>query len=248
MGGYKTGIDRKQLTLLPVSLDEYVCEDHICRVINAFIEQIDLFGLGYKYAEYKDRGRRPYDPRKMLNLYMYGYLHRIRSSRRLRDEARRNVEVMWLMEGLTPDDKTICNFRTDNKEALRGTFREFVQMCRGLGLYGEEVAATDGVKMRANSSLKNHYNETVVNNELGRIEKRINEYLEALEEGDKEEAEGKEPGGKEIKAALEALKEKKKEYEALKERVSEEGEISTVDADARLMRSGGGRTKAGRRV
>ena len=239
MGGYKTGVDRKQLTLLPVSLDEYVGEDHICRVIDAFTGKIDIIGLGYKYAEYKDKGCRPYDPRKMLNLYMYGYLHRIRSSRRLRDEARRNVEVMWLMEGLTPDDKTICNFRSDNKTALKGTFREFVQMCRKLGLYGEEVEATDGTKMRADNSLDSHYNETVVKNELGRIEKKIEEYMEALEARDKEEAKEKEPGPKEIKAALEKLKERKEVYEGLKERVSEEGEVSTVDADARLMRSGG---------
>ena len=101
--GYKVGVDKKQLTLLPVSLEEYVCADHICRIIHAFTEPLDLVGLGYKYAECKDRGCHPYDPRMMLNLYLYGYLHRVRSSRRLRDETRRNVEVMWLMDGLTPD-------------------------------------------------------------------------------------------------------------------------------------------------
>jgi len=239
MGGYKVGTDRKQLTLLPVCLDGYVPEDHICRVIDAFTRLLDIFALGYKHAECKDTGCRPYDPRMMLNLYMYGYLHRVRSSRRLRDEARRNVEVMWLLEGLTPDDKTISNFRTDNRKALKGTFSGFVQMCRRLGLYGEELEAQDGTKVRADNSLKNHYNGTVVDNELGRTEKRIEEYLEALEECDRAEAKEKEPGAEEIRAALEGLEERKAEYERLKERIKAEGEISTVDPEARLMRTGG---------
>jgi transposase len=237
--GYKIGVDKKQIALLPVSLDEYIPEEHICRVITAFTEQIDMAGLGYTHAECKDIGCRPYDPRMMLNLYLYGYLYRVRSSRRLRDEARRNVEVMWLMNGLTPDDKTICNFRTDNLKALEQTFREFVRMCRMLGLYGEELVAVDGTKFRANNSLKNHWNETVVQNELGRIQEKVNEYLKALEEGDKEEAGKKEPERQEIRAALEQLKERKAKFEELKERVSEEGEVSTVDPDARMMHTGG---------
>jgi len=130
--GYKIGTDRKQLTLLPSTLDEYIPEDHICRVIDAFTRQVDLYRLGFKYAELKKMGCRPYDPQKMLNLYIYGYLHRIRSSRRLHDETLRNIEVMWLMEGLTPDDKTVCNFRKDNTKALRQTFREYVRVCRNL--------------------------------------------------------------------------------------------------------------------
>ena len=237
--GYKIGVDRKQITLLPISLDEYIPEDHICRVIDAFTQQIDLYELGYKYAQLKETGCRPYDPQKMLNLYIYGYLHRIRSSRRLQDETRRNVEVMWLMEGLTPDDKTICNFRKDNTKALKRTFGEFVQMCRNLGLYGEEVTAEDGVKIRANNSLRNNYNGTVVKNELGRTEKAINDYMKALEEGDQEEGQEMEPKGKDIKAALEALKEKKKKYEGIQEQIKKEGDFSTVDTDARLMRTNG---------
>src|SRR5215469_12999678 len=179
--GYKVGVDKKQLSLLPVSLDEYVAEEHICRIINAFVEQLDMAALGYKYAECKDTGSPPYDPRMMLALYLYGYLHRVRSSRRLRDEAVRNVEVMWLMDGLTPDDKIICNFRKDNGKALRGTFREFVRMCRTLGLYGCEVEATDSVKFRANNSRKNNHNKTTVERELTWIDKKISEYRKRQE-------------------------------------------------------------------
>jgi hypothetical protein len=143
------------------------------------------------------------------------------------------------MDGLTPDDKTISNFRKDNAGALKETFREFVLMCRGAGLYGGELIATDSTKFRANNSLKNTHNEIVVKNELGRIDKRIKRYMEELEEADKEEAGERTPSGDEIRAVLERLKEQKDKYERLKERVENEGEVSTVDPDARLMHGGG---------
>jgi len=241
--GYKFGVDKKQLILLPVSLEEYIPEDHICRVIVAFTDQVDIKGLGYKYAECKEKGCPPYDPRMMLNLFIYGYLHRVRSSRRLEAETKRNVEVMWLMGGLCPDDKTISNFRKDNTNALRETFRVFVTMCRKLGLYGEEETATDGTKVRANNSLKHHYNKTVVDNEIARIDQKINEYLSMLEQGDKEDAIEIVPSSGKIKEALQGLKERKIRYEELKKQVEKEGEQSTVDPDSRIMRSAGdGRT------
>jgi transposase len=238
---YKTGVDKKQLTLLPVCLDEYIAEDHICRVISEFTEQLDMAELGYRYAECKNTGCRPYDPRMMLKLYIYGYLHRTRSSRRLRDEAIRNVEVMWLLDGLTPDDKTICNFRKDNAKALRESFRIFVRICRGIGLYGEELVATDGSKYRANNSLRNTHGKAVVKKELERIELKIDEYMKTLEQCDQQEAGEREISKAELKAALERLKERKVEYEGLQTRIEKEGEGSTVDYDARLMRSAGGR-------
>ena len=107
---YKEGKEKNQQTLLPASLEDYVPENHICRVISAFTAQLDIALLGYKYAQSKETGCLPFDPRMMLNLYIYGYLHRVRSSRRLEAETQRNVEVMWLMDGLCPDDKTISNF------------------------------------------------------------------------------------------------------------------------------------------
>ena len=237
--GYKTGADKKQLTLLPESLDDYVPEDHICRMISAFTERLDMAFLGFKYAECKSTGCRPYDPRMMLNLYIYGYLHRVRSSRRLQDEAGRNVEVMWLMDNLRPDDKTISNFRKENVKALKDTFRAFVQMGRKLGLYGEELVATDSVKFRAQNSLKHNHNETVVKNELSRIEKHIARYMDALEQGDREEAGEERPEPAAIRRALEALRQRKGQFEELAGQAAEEGEVSTADTDARLQRSGG---------
>jgi len=199
---------------------------------------IDNYHRRYKYAECKNTGSRPYDPRMMLNLYIYGYLHRVRSSRRLRDETTRNVEVMWLMEGLKPDDKTICNFRKDNAKALKETFRHFTLMCRELELYGGEVTATDSVKLRANNSFYNNYNEIGVKKTLLNIDKKINEYMNTLERGDIEE-EGESLRSNDIKAALERLKLRKIKYEEINLRIQSEGEISTVDPDARVMCSGG---------
>ena len=237
--GYKVGVDIYQLELLPPCVDDYVPEDHMCRVIKAFTSQLDMKEQGYTYAECKDTGCPPYDPRMMLNLYIYGYLNRVRSSRRLQAETTRNVEVMWLMEGLRPDDKTISNFRTDNAQAIRKSFRAFNLMCRELQLYGGELEATDSVKFRANNSRKNNYNKITVERELTRIDKQISEYMNALEQADEQEAGAQQPSAQAIRAALEKLKERKVKFEELEKRVEEAGEVSTVDPDARLMHSGG---------
>jgi transposase len=237
--GYKVGVDKKQLSLLPASLDDYIPENHICRVIDAYTRKIDMVSLGYKHAECKKEGSPPYDPRMMLNLYIYGYLHRVRSTRRLEAETTRNIEVMWLVNELKPDDRTICNFRKDNTHALKQTFREFVRICRELRLYGGELTATDSTKFRANNSRKNNHNEITVERELTRIDKQINEYLKTLEEADKEEAWEKAPDTESLKAALEHLRQWKETVEVLHKRVTDDGEVSTVDPDARLMHSGG---------
>ena len=237
--GYKIGIDKQQLTLMPQCLDDYVPQTHICRVICAFTEQIDMVMLGFKYAECNRLGRNPYDPRMMLNLYIYGYLHRVRSSRRLEAETRRNIEVIWLMDGLTPDDRTIANFRKDNPKALRDTFRAFGKMFRKLDLFGGEVEATDSTKFRANNSRKNNHNKTTVEKELSRLDKKISEYLNALDQADKEEENEEKLSAEEIKDALENLKKRKIKFEDILSRVEVEGEVSTIDPDSRLMHSNG---------
>ena len=237
--GYKIGVGKKVQLLFPVSLEEYVPEDHICRVISAFTEQLDMVALGFKYAELKSTGCPPYHPVMMLNLYIYGMLHRVRSSRRLEAETTRNVEVMWLMDGLKPDDRTICNFRKDNGKPLRKVYKAFVIMCRELGLYGGEVVATDSVKFRANNSHKNNWNKTTTEVELTRIDQQIDNYLKMLEQNDEEEASEQTVNASAVKEALEKLEQRKIKFEELKKKVDEEGEVSLVDSDAKLMRSGG---------
>jgi transposase len=211
-------------------------------MIYAFTNLLDLVTLGFKNAVCKRNGNRPFDPRTMLNLYIYGYLNRIRSSRRLEAETQRNVEAMWLMDGLTPDDKTISNFRKDNAAALTKVFREFTTLCHELGLYGGDLIAVDSTKIRANNARKHNHNKVTVERELSRIEKRISEYMNALEEADKNDIKEDtiETDPEEIKKALEKLNWRKSKFDGFKAMIGETGEeISTVDPDSRLMHQGG---------
>jgi transposase len=237
--GYVRGEDREQLALMPMCLDDYIGTDNICRVIAAYVGSLDMAALGFKYAEQKDTGRPPYAPASMLMLYLYGYLNRIRSSRRLEAETKRNVEIMWLLEKVTPDDKTICNFRKDNAAALSKVFREFSIWCNRQGLYGKELVAVDGSKVRANSSRKNIHTKTLTAKELWDVEKKISEYMKALEEKDAEEEAT--PSPEAIRKTLERLNEKKVKLREWQEQIEANGgkEISSVDPDARIMKQGG---------
>jgi len=229
------------MALLPMCLDDYIEADSICRVIVAYVGGLDMAGLGFKYAETKDTGRRPFDPAIMLMLYLYGYLNRIRSSRRLHAEAKRNMEVMWLLERLTPDDKTICNFRKDNAAALKKVFREFSLWCNRQGLYGKELVAVDGSKTRANSSRRNIHTHKGTEKELASVEKKISEYMNALEENDAAEANEATLSREAIQEILKRLGEKKDTLQNWLKQIEANGgnEISTVDPDAHIMRQGG---------
>ena len=227
-------------------LDDYIGEDNICRVVAAYVGSLDMAALGFKYSKLKDTGRPPHDPASMLMLYLYGYLNRIRSSRRLQAETRRNIEVMWLMEKVTPDDKTICNFRKDNADALRKVFREFSLWCNRQGLYGRELVAVDGTKIRANSSWKNIYTLDSAQKGIEKVNQKILRYMEELDSNDKAEADEAFPQPEAVVEALKRLSEKKAKLTELVSELEkgEVKEISTVDPDARIMRQGGdGRPK-----
>jgi transposase len=144
--------------------------------------------LGFKYAETKPIGRTPYNPATLLKLYVYGYMNRVRSSRRLEAETQRNIEVMWLLEKLTPDDKTICNFRKDNSAALRKVFRDFSLWCSRVGFYGKELVAVDGTKIRANTNRHNIYTKKGTEKQLAETDAKIEKYMRELEETDASEA------------------------------------------------------------
>jgi transposase len=202
---------------------------------------LDMAALGFKYAKTKDTGRPPHNPGNMLMLYLYGYLNRIRSSRRLEAETKRNVEVMWLMERVTPDDKTICNFRKDNTKAIRKVFREFSLWCSRQGLYGKELVAVDSTKIRANTSRRNIHTQRGTEKELAIVEKKITEYMRALEENDVREEKEDKLSSEAIEQALKRLSQKKEALEEWLAKIEENGgkEISTVDPDARIMSQGG---------
>ena len=152
--GYIEGEDRNQIILFPESIDEYVSDHNSIRIIDEYIKQIDLKRLDFKRAVNPSLGRPPYHPKDILKLYLYGYLNRVCSSRRLEQEAIRNLEVIWLIRKLKPDFKTIADFRKDNKKALKKVFRDFTRLCDEWELFGKELVAIDGSKFRACNSKK----------------------------------------------------------------------------------------------
>jgi transposase len=193
--------------------------------------------LGFKRASTPSQGRPPYSPKDLLKLYLYGYLNRIRSSRRLEHESIRNLEVIWLLRKLKPDYKTIADFRKDNKSALKAVFREFNKLCDDWELFGKELVAIDGSKFRACNSKRNNYSEKKLERHIKYIDEKVEKYMQELDEWDDLEADDRKPTADEIKERIKELRERKQEYEGYKEQLKETGakEISTTDPDARLM-------------
>jgi transposase len=234
---YVQGEDRNQIIFFPESLDEYITADNLVRVIEAYVDQLDMVKLAFKFAVCPSVGRPPYDPKDMLKLYLYGYLNRIRSSRRLEHESHRNVELMWLLKKVTPDFKTIADFRKDNKRALKKVFRDFNQLCNQWDLFGKELVAVDGSKFRASNSKRNNYSKKKLERHLKYIDEKINDYLNELEENDEKESCDRRPDASEIQKRIEQLRSRKEIYEEYQKELEDsgKGELSTTDPDARLM-------------
>src|ERR1700712_2725887 len=154
---YIEGDARDQLLLLPAAVDDYVAADNPVRFIEAFVDELDLKEGGFLRSQPKTTGRPGYDPGDLLKLYLYGYLNRVRSSRRLAAEAARNLEVLWLLRGLQPDFRTIADFRRDNRGAFKAVFRSFVLLCRQLDLFGRELLAVDGTRLNAVNSRRRNF-------------------------------------------------------------------------------------------
>jgi transposase len=235
---YKEGVGRDQQVLFPDALDDYVAGDNPVRFIDAWVRTLDMKALGFERAVPAKEGTPGYDPRHMLKLFIYGYLNRTRSSRRLEKEAHRNVEVIWLMEKLRPDHKTIAEFRRRNAEALKKAAKEFTVLCRKLDLFGAELVFVDGSKFRAVNGKGRNYNDAKLRDLLNRIERRIQQYMVELEAEDRAEAD--QPGATDarLREKIEALKEKKKEYEEHREALKQSGErqLSETDPESRLMK------------
>src|SRR6266568_1133979 len=164
------GEDRNQATLLPEHLDDYIGEDNPVRVIDVFIDELDLTGLGFEGVMPADTGRPAYHPAVLLKLYVYGYLNRLQSSRRLERETQRNVELMWLTGRLTPDFKTIADFRKDNGKAIRNVCREFIVLCRQLNLFSQAVVAVDGSRFKAVNNRDKNFTPAKMQRRLEHIE------------------------------------------------------------------------------
>ena len=187
MSGFIKGEDRHQATLFPERLDDYIAEDSAVRVIDVFLDDLDLSGLGFK-TEPNDTGRPPYHPSTMLKIYVYGYLNRVQSSRRLEREAQRNIELMWLTERLAPDFKTIADFRKDNGAAIRLVCREFVMLCRKLNLFTQAFVAIDGSKFKAVNNRDRNFTKAKMKRRLQQIDESIERYLGQMASADRQES------------------------------------------------------------
>lgn len=238
---YIPGSDRTQVVLLPDVLDEYVTADNPVRFLDAFVAQLDLGALGFQRSVPADTGRPGYDPGDLLRLYLYGYLHRIRSSRRLEQETHRNVELMWLLRGLRPDFKTVADFRRDHPQALKGVCREFILLCRRLDLFGGELLAIDGSKFRAVNARDRSYTPARLAKLQRDIERTIARYLRELERQDEAEAGTEGPSADALREKIATLQQRRARYEDLQHELAASGEtaLSLTDADSRPMMSGG---------
>lgn len=237
---YRRGQDRSEIQLLPPCVDDYVGADAPARFLEAYVEELDFVALGFTHAQPKATGRPPYHPADLLKLYLYGYLHRIRSSRRLEAEAGRNLEVIWLLRGLRPDFKTIADFRKENRKAFKPLLRTFNLLCRKLDLFGAELVAIDGSKFKALNNSRRHYTREQLQELLARVEARIEEYLGELDRQDAEAQGVSSPRA--VAEKIAKLKERRGRYDELlgNLQASGENEVSLTDADSRKMKGSDG--------
>jgi transposase len=232
-----SGHSRHQVTLFPEVLDEVVGPHDPVRVIDAFVDTLDLQTLGFSGVVAEEMGRPSYAPGDLLKLYIYGYLHRVRASRRLEAETHRNVQVMWLLNRLTPGFKTIADFRKDHATAIVGVCRAFIRFCREQSLFGAELLAIDGTKIAAVASRKQVITPKQIKKMEAAIDRKIEDYLASLDKADREEPPPSEQA--EVAAAIEALKAEKARLQRQAEQLAARGQKQLVltEPEAKLMRT-----------
>jgi transposase len=235
------GEDRSQVTLLAECLDDYIAEDNPVRVVDAFVEELDLYVLGFDGVEPCETGRPSYHPSVLLKIYIYGYLNRIQSSRRLERECQRNVELMWLTGRLAPDFKTIADFRRDSGKGIRNACRQFVMICRQLKLLAHASVAVDGSKFKAVNNRDRNFTPHKLEQRMRQVEESIERYLSALETADRTQ-----PADLELKTArlqdkLTSLRQQMKQLRAIESKLQQQPDkqLSMTDPDARSMATSG---------
>ena len=236
------GQDRTQSTLLPELLDEYITEDNPVRVIDAFVDQLALAALGFEGVDPAQTGRPSYHPSVMLKIYIYGYLNRIQSSRRLETEANRNVELMWLVSRLNPDFKTIANFRRENGKAIRKVCAQFIELCRQMNLFADSMVAIDGSKFKAVNSSDQNFTQAKIRRRMQETEQSIAQYLKDLEAADLRSPPQSTPHQVRLKERIALFTEQMQALQAIEAKVqaSPDKQVSQSDPDARSMRHRGG--------
>ena len=240
MSGFIQGEDRTQATLFPERLDDYVAEDSPVRVIDVFIDELDLADLGFRTVP-NETGRPAYHPSTMLKLFVYGYLNRVQSSRRLEREAQRNVELMWLTGRLAPDFKTIADLHRDNGNAIRQVCRKLVMLCRKLNLFADAFVAVDDSKFKAVNNRDRNFTKARMKRRLQQIAESIERYLGQIASADRQESAIAEPKTRRLEQKIKALKQEMAWLKKLEIRMlATPGEqISLTDPDARSMATSG---------
>jgi len=240
MSRFVEGEDRRQPTLLPSCLDDYVNEDNPARVIDVFVDELDLEALGFRMM-LAATGRPAYHPAALLKLYIYGYLNRVQSSRRLERESQRNVELMWLTGKLAPDHKTIANFRRDNGPAIQAACAHFIVLCRQIGLFTQAVAAVDGSKFKAVNTRDKNFTPTKLKKRIEQVADHIAGYLQELDTADRMEGDTVEARSAKLKDKITTLRAQMQMLTAMEAQVaaSPDGQVSLTDPDARAMATNG---------
>src|ERR1700720_1800928 len=235
------GEDRTQVTLLPACLDDYVEAENPVRVVEIFVDGLDLDALGFVGVDPAATGRPAYHPSTLLKIYLYGYLNRIQSSRRLEREAQRNVELMWLTGRLAPDFKTIADFRKDNGAAIRAVCAQFVGLCRRLKLFTHAVVAIDGSKFKAVNNRDKNYTVAKVSGRMEQVEASIARYLRALDRADREESDVAEAKSGRLKEKIAGLRRQMQALRVMEQTVQDapDLQVSLTDPDARSMATSG---------
>jgi transposase len=244
MKRFVEGDDRKQVALLPECVDDYIGQDNPVRIVDVFVDELDLTTLGFNGTTPAITGRPSYHPGVMLKIYIYGYLNRVPSSRRLERECQRNVEMMWLTGRLAPDFKTIADFRRDNGPAIRNVCRRFVELCRGLKLLSSDMVAIDGSKFKAVNSRDRNYTAGKIDKRQQQIEESVQRYLDMIETADRTSPTGFDVKTVRLYEKIAILRQRMRELEQIKQQLKDEpdGQLSLTDPDSRSMTSGGKRT------
>ena len=241
MKRFVQGESRTQSTLLPESLDDYVSDTNPVRVVDVFVDELDLGRLGFEGVDPAETGRPSYHPAVLLKIYIYGYLNRLQSSRRLEREAQRNVELMWLTGRLAPDFKTIANFRKDNGKAIRNVCRQFVVLCQQLGLFTEALVAIDGSKFKAVNNRDRNFTSAKLKRRMEEIESSINRYLTDLDTADRQEPATARARTERLQDKIAALKSQMQKLQEIEVQLNAtpDKQISLTDPDARSMKTRG---------
>lgn len=241
MSGFIAGKSRQQTTLLPPSLDDYVDDENPVRAVDVFVDELDLVALGFDRVESAATGRPGYHPSTMLKIYIYGYLNRIQSSRRLERESQRNLELIWLTGHLSPDFKTIADFRKDNGKAIQKVCSQFVLLCRQLGMFSESAVVIDGSKFKAVNSRDQNFTVGKLKARIEQAEKRVARYLDDLDRADRQNQPLPAAHVENLKQRIKSAREHLKRLAVVEKQIKDapDGQISLTDPDSRSMATSG---------